>query len=541
MIAGVAATALPVTAALGQGTRVRLPLQDFLADQRLSNALRKGVAAMKTRKPSDPLSWFFQAAVHGVTDYLWGEAAKIDPDVLNVDRAKYWNQCPHFRQNSANFLPWHRAYTYHFEEILRMHTEEDDFALPYWDYSLPSQMDFPKFFGIKHLNGDTNDDTPTNINPLFHPDRDYFLCGYEHPYTDQLPLSQLSPRAVDSSRALASPVFFGSTESTGLGGGIADTSTATRGLLEQSPHDQIHRVVGGSVQGIDDNDHPISAVGAMATPPTAGFDPIFPIHHANIDRLWMIWSCMSGKSWGTLPPGTWFDEKPWYFFDTAGREVNRPRKDYFDHRALGVRFKDEDPNCTPLQLPPMAFVPASVQLSAKTRVLQSHGLRVDAPIRAPATGPTRLPVVPPAMMSSPGLKSFNSMLGVANEALRATILLHDVDTAATGATGFDAFLVPVGTPAGSLSRQGPAYLGPISLFNHSNDGKMVIDQIFDASQAMAAAKQKSLEGLELVLVPYALRTAPKMATPLKLRAPLLEAAGYSLNWGAVPTDEHPHH
>ena len=31
------------------------------------NALRRGVRAMKARKPSDPLSWFYQAALHGVT------------------------------------------------------------------------------------------------------------------------------------------------------------------------------------------------------------------------------------------------------------------------------------------------------------------------------------------------------------------------------------------------------------------------------------------------------------------------------------------
>ena len=290
LTASATALALMPTSAFAQASPVRLPLKDFVADAALLAALRKGVAAMKARKPSDPLSWFYQAAIHGVTDYLWNEQAKIDPLVLSVDRTKYWNQCPHKGENSANFLPWHRGYTFHFEQILRMHTGLSDFALPYWDYSQADQREFPRAFGIEHLDGNTKNDDPANINPLFHPDRDYFLCGYEHPFTDQLPLTELSSRAVDASRPMNCPVFFGDTETNGVGGGISDNDSSTRGLLEQTPHDQIHRSVGGMVQGTDDDGKPVFAVGGMATPPTAGFDPIFPVHHANMDRLWARWA-----------------------------------------------------------------------------------------------------------------------------------------------------------------------------------------------------------------------------------------------------------
>jgi len=96
----------------------------------LLGALRKGVKAMKQRKASDPLSWFYQAAIHGVTDNAIADAAKDDSNVANVFKKRYWNQCPHDGENSANFLPWHRGYTYYFEQILRMHTEEAIFSPP---------------------------------------------------------------------------------------------------------------------------------------------------------------------------------------------------------------------------------------------------------------------------------------------------------------------------------------------------------------------------------------------------------------------------
>ena len=108
----------------------RMPLDEFVQDAQLLAALRKGVLAMKRRQPSDPLSWFYQAAIHGVTDDAVKKAAAQDPKVDAVFKKRYWNQCPHDGENSANFLPWHRAYTYHFEKILRMHTEEVDFPCP---------------------------------------------------------------------------------------------------------------------------------------------------------------------------------------------------------------------------------------------------------------------------------------------------------------------------------------------------------------------------------------------------------------------------
>ena len=55
--------------------------------------------------------------------------------------------------------------------------------------------------------------------------------------------------------------------------------------------------------------------GAMADVPTAAFDPIFWVHHSNIDRLWVEWACSKDKDWGALPSRDWFEARPWFFHD----------------------------------------------------------------------------------------------------------------------------------------------------------------------------------------------------------------------------------
>ena len=543
-----ASLATPAFAAAGP---VRLPLNEFVAEPRLLKALRKGVAAMKRRKPSDPLSWFYQASIHGVSDNLWSAQVHDDPDVQKVDRAKYWNQCPHKGENSANFLPWHRAYMHHFEQILRMHAEEDDFAIPYWDYSQPDQREFPRALGVQHLDGNTANNDPANINPLFHAERDHFLCGYEHPFTDQLPLTELSARAVDASRPMNCPVFFGDTETDGAGGGIADNDPGTRGLFEQSPHDHLHRAIGGNVQGTDGQGNPSFAIGGMAAPPTAAFDPIFPIHHANMDRLWARWSRLPGKRWGKLPAAAWFDERPWFFFDTKAQEVNRPRRDYFDQQALGVRFKDDDPNTPPLRLPPLAAAPmAGMMAGARvltTRASEVQSLRTTTPISAPTTQPTVLSLSPKGPAFAPADRRFDLVMKAFKpKTERMTLTLLDAEIGLTGSSGFDVYLARRGTAAESLRRDSPLYLGPISIFNHAMDDSPSIDQSFDITGALVALHQSTLEGLELVLAPYALATAPKISNlPLPVPVRRLDASGFSVTRSELdapppPMDQHMH-
>src|SRR5262245_49889379 len=95
------------TAAAPTNYPPRIPLSTFLQSERMVKSLRKGVAAMKARPPYDPLSWFYQAAIHGVPQtMLDDERGKLDDagkeKFDSVFQKRYWNQCPHNGEESAN-------------------------------------------------------------------------------------------------------------------------------------------------------------------------------------------------------------------------------------------------------------------------------------------------------------------------------------------------------------------------------------------------------------------------------------------------------
>ncbi|KAK0752740.1 common central domain of tyrosinase-domain-containing protein [Schizothecium vesticola] len=75
-------------------------------------------------------------------------------------------------------------------------------------------------------------------------------------------------------------------------------------------HNNLHGFIGG-------NDY-TSGVGHMQNVPSAAFDPVFYMHHANVDRLCAIWQTLNWSMWftntGTQPPST-SDLPPFHMFD----------------------------------------------------------------------------------------------------------------------------------------------------------------------------------------------------------------------------------
>jgi tyrosinase len=94
--------------------------------------------------------------------------------------------------------------------------------------------------------------------------------------------------------AMSNTIFTGSdlnTRPPGFGGpqtGFWPGGVTSSGNLESDPHNLVHVYIGGNAPA-----PPL--YGLMADPGTAALDPIFYLHHANIDRMWVAWNA-SGRA-----------------------------------------------------------------------------------------------------------------------------------------------------------------------------------------------------------------------------------------------------
>jgi Common central domain of tyrosinase len=487
---------------------VRMPLDQFVQDQALVDALVEGVRVMKSRAPSDPTSWFFQAAIHGVSDDAIAQAVAEDSEVANVDQERFWNRCPHFGQNSADFTVWHRAYLYHFEGVLRAAANKPDLAVPYWNYTEAGQRRFPPLFAPEFL-----DEQETVSNPLHHPNREQvFAFG----------LFELTDPAVDNTDAMAAPEFFGVDEASGFAGGIADSESRTQGLIERRPHNLIHVAVGGSIGDVS---------GAMGQVTTAAFDPIFWPHHSNIDRLWVRWSCQPGKTWGALPPAEWFEERPWFFHDADGGVKNEPRRFYMEHAGLGYRYHDEDPACAPLPLPEFPIVVAAAEatparvsralVNPREDEITDQVVELEAAAGRTATTTLELPGLA-QRVGDGSMRMLTTEAGDMPAQQRVILELAGLTVEGAPSAGFDVY---VNAPEGEiLDRSSPAFVGTVAIFglNHAHGSPAPGEnfQRFDITEALAAA-DPGADAINVAVVPFdLLQPVETNRAPLRRPDPL---------------------
>lgn len=220
-------------------------------------------------------SWKFLGAIHGFSKDLWvGEELmdQSDPVPTDLTDNTYGNQCQH---GSWFFLPWHRGYLFTFEAIIAAKVKEltgDDWALPYWNYldnTNPDARRIPDAFLAATLpNGAPN--------PLSKYPRRAGITS--------LPSGNVAGFSLEA--AEENDFIVGKNGTVGFGGGITGNFAQFgnwTGDLENNPHNTVHRLVGG-------ND------GFMADPRLAGLDPLFWLHHCNIDRMWEAWISTPGKT-----------------------------------------------------------------------------------------------------------------------------------------------------------------------------------------------------------------------------------------------------
>ncbi|MFN6541077.1 MAG: tyrosinase family protein [Nostoc sp. EkiNYC01] len=250
--------------------------------QSLANAL----AQMRALACQDSKSWYYQGAIHwtpGLSNFpqtnspceKYTEVAFNDPQQREQVQKllEAWQHCTHGMPDQnlnlpiapiarQNFLPWHRLYLVYFEKIVRQISQDPQFAIPYWDYTKADQRTMPpQFIEYSSLYTDLRQES---LNVL----------GGEVEPSKQQQIDNDKNDAYKTNVFNQPPLNFSN-------------------LIENSPHGAMHNYIGGDVGDVPnpiwDNEPSPDKVGLMKDVSTAGFDPIFWIHHSSIDRYWESW------------------------------------------------------------------------------------------------------------------------------------------------------------------------------------------------------------------------------------------------------------
>jgi tyrosinase len=200
-----------------------------------------------------------------------------------------------------NFLPWHRAYLLKLEILLQQ--RDPDISLPWWNW----RSDQTKREGLPKVFADTM--TDNEQNPLY---KFYMTIKGKDKAGYVVNLSR------DTFRRPGEPGEITSRQKS-LKMTEQDVPQLYRlrdfkqfsERLRIGWHNFIHTWIGGD----------------MGTVTTAAYDPIFYIHHCNVDRIWAIWQTIHG-----------IDSVPSYMRDVVLQPFKMTVKDVLDINSLNYEY-----------------------------------------------------------------------------------------------------------------------------------------------------------------------------------------------------------
>lgn len=241
---------------------------------------------------------------------------RANPNANARESWQYWvnihrTTCPH---GVAYFCAWHRGYLLYLQQTLRVVSGNSALTIPYWDYY--SNANIPPEFT-----------DPSPDNPLYVPNR------VNTNVRPSLSLTPFWPILVNFPR------------------GMTD---AFEPQIEYRPHGSFHNLVGGVMATLD-----------------SPMDPLFWLHHGQIDRLWAGW--VAANAGRQMPPIT----DPYWSGTHVYRSDLTMRRD-LTYSPANLRYA-YDSVALPTSLPPST--------SAQARIIrvQTQGASQEyAPARPPA-------------------------------------------------------------------------------------------------------------------------------------------------------------
>lgn len=262
------------------------------------DSYQKAIKAMLALPSSDPRNWYRHALVHTI-------------------------DCPH---GNWWFPVWHRGYIGWFEQVCRDLSGDPDFALPYWDWTATPEVPAPMFEGVLNPSNPTFIATLDEFNKTFDPVLETMWKAFTPDQINQLLIRGLRfPADLEFDIGYPQgPMFFPQAQARGIKANAphldAPTSKSVSlptlldalgprdyitfgssktffhsgitgfGVMEGQPHNKVHNNTGGIITTYKDGKPVTVDLGGFMQSNLSPVDPLFFLHHANIDRIWDLWT-----------------------------------------------------------------------------------------------------------------------------------------------------------------------------------------------------------------------------------------------------------
>lgn len=443
-----AAPFVTTSATFGQTVKVRTDLQSMQPTDRFFTDYADAISAMHSLPASDHRNWRNQALIH-------------------------LNHCPH---GMIGFFPWHRWYIHFYEEICATLIDRPDFTLPYWNWAAKSGSIPLPFYSVAPA--------PTaGLNVRYWSDPSNAQSNNWGPDT----VVTVGVRSLCEGTGLQDTVA-GVFDQQAIDSYQAQSNfTDFWHAIEGQPHNTGHVISGGSFGHMGDGMSPL--------------DPIFWLHHCNVDRMWAEWQ----KAGNTTPDLT-FDYSGQFVDGSGAAQTRIVANASYDTTKLGYVY-DTTETSAPKGLMAGAASLRDVAVSqprvlASTDVAQSLSIGSAASIQV-----TNAPVLD-SLFSRRVFNATNFLATPRKAVESGRVIARLIDVGNDGPANTMMLRVFVNAPdaTSATPTSDPRYAGTVSFFGnqaHHGGGRTFVVDITEPLRNLANDGGVSDESLSIQVVPAA--------------------------------------
>jgi tyrosinase len=229
-------------------------------------ALKKYVEGVKRLKDPAQNPWPGQANLSIYDSFVaWHHRAMM----ISTPAGQMARNAAH---GGPSFLPWHRYFLVRLETLLRKAINDPHFRVPYWDWNTDAELQDPRtslIWSDEYLGQFVNGQWRVRLTGN---GRTMELDGVNRPLVRYLGRGGSLPSRANVRKVIhENPVYdkapYNAAQSTG---GARNSIEGWAG--EERIHNNVHVWVGGDM--------------GLSSSPN---DPVFFLHHCNVDRLWAAW------------------------------------------------------------------------------------------------------------------------------------------------------------------------------------------------------------------------------------------------------------